>query len=115
MLEDRPVPRPPVAGEPDLDQILVVEEPRALLAGRAVDEHRGVGVAGRHREAHGLLVALASGLVFGLGLSLSGMLDPVQVRRIADRRFDAENPRTRSRELVTGEVSPAAAWAPPRR
>ena len=33
------------------------------------------------------------------------------MNRIADRRFDAENPRTRSRELVTGEVSPAAAWA----
>ena len=33
------------------------------------------------------------------------------MNRIADRRFDAENPRTRARELVTGEVSPAAAWA----
>jgi 4-hydroxybenzoate polyprenyltransferase len=31
------------------------------------------------------------------------------MNRIADRRFDAGNPRTRSRELVTGEVSPAAA------
>ncbi|HET7753673.1 MAG TPA: 4-hydroxybenzoate octaprenyltransferase [Anaeromyxobacteraceae bacterium] len=33
------------------------------------------------------------------------------MNRIADREFDAVNPRTRSRELVTGEVSPAAAWA----
>ncbi len=33
------------------------------------------------------------------------------MNRIADRRFDAENPRTSARELVTGEVSPAAAWA----
>ena len=33
------------------------------------------------------------------------------MNRIADRRFDAENPRTAERELVTGEVSPAAAWA----
>ncbi|HSM93812.1 MAG TPA: UbiA-like polyprenyltransferase, partial [Anaeromyxobacteraceae bacterium] len=32
------------------------------------------------------------------------------MNRIADRRFDAQNPRTRSRELVTGAVSPAAAW-----
>jgi 4-hydroxybenzoate polyprenyltransferase len=32
------------------------------------------------------------------------------MNRIADRRFDAENPRTRARELVTGEVSPASAW-----
>jgi 4-hydroxybenzoate polyprenyltransferase len=31
------------------------------------------------------------------------------MNRIADRAFDATNPRTRSRELVTGEVSPAAA------
>jgi 4-hydroxybenzoate polyprenyltransferase len=33
------------------------------------------------------------------------------MNRIADRRFDAGNPRTAGRELVTGEVSPAAAWA----
>jgi 4-hydroxybenzoate polyprenyltransferase len=33
------------------------------------------------------------------------------MNRIADRRFDARNPRTMRRELVTGEVSPAAAWA----
>jgi 4-hydroxybenzoate polyprenyltransferase len=33
------------------------------------------------------------------------------MNRIADRRFDAKNPRTLKRELVTGEVSPAAAWA----
>ena len=33
------------------------------------------------------------------------------MNRIADRRFDAHNPRTKRRELVTGEVSVAAAWA----
>jgi 4-hydroxybenzoate polyprenyltransferase len=33
------------------------------------------------------------------------------MNRIADRRFDAANPRTARRELVTGEVSPAAARA----
>jgi 4-hydroxybenzoate polyprenyltransferase len=33
------------------------------------------------------------------------------MNRIADREFDALNPRTRTRELVTGEVSPRAAWA----
>ena len=32
------------------------------------------------------------------------------MNRIADRRFDEKNPRTRTRELVTGAVSPAAAW-----
>ena len=32
------------------------------------------------------------------------------MNRIADRRFDAMNPRTARRELVTGEVSPLAAW-----
>jgi 4-hydroxybenzoate polyprenyltransferase len=31
------------------------------------------------------------------------------MNRIADREFDAHNPRTRARELVTGEVSPAGA------
>jgi 4-hydroxybenzoate polyprenyltransferase len=33
------------------------------------------------------------------------------MNRIADRWYDARNPRTRRRELVTGEVSPRAAWA----
>ncbi len=33
------------------------------------------------------------------------------MNRIADRGFDARNPRTASRELVTGEVSAASAWA----
>jgi 4-hydroxybenzoate polyprenyltransferase len=32
------------------------------------------------------------------------------MNRVADRRFDARNPRTAQRELVTGEVSPRAAW-----
>jgi 4-hydroxybenzoate polyprenyltransferase len=32
------------------------------------------------------------------------------MNRLADRAFDARNPRTARRELVTGEVSPAAAW-----
>jgi 4-hydroxybenzoate polyprenyltransferase len=33
------------------------------------------------------------------------------MNRIADQRIDAKNPRTLKRELVTGEVSSAAAWA----
>lgn len=32
------------------------------------------------------------------------------MNRIADRKFDARNPRTAKRELVTGAVSPGAAW-----
>ena len=32
------------------------------------------------------------------------------MNRIADRKFDERNPRTSKRELVTGAVSPAAAW-----
>jgi 4-hydroxybenzoate polyprenyltransferase len=32
------------------------------------------------------------------------------MNRIADRKFDERNPRTSTRELVTGAVSPAAAW-----
>jgi 4-hydroxybenzoate polyprenyltransferase len=31
--------------------------------------------------------------------------------RLVDRRFDAANPRTAGRELVTGEISSGAAWA----
>ncbi len=32
------------------------------------------------------------------------------MNRVADRWYDAKNPRTTGRELVTGEVSPRAAW-----
>jgi 4-hydroxybenzoate polyprenyltransferase len=32
------------------------------------------------------------------------------MNRIADRKFDEKNPRTAKRELVTGAVSPGAAW-----
>src|SRR5512140_1392529 len=32
------------------------------------------------------------------------------MNRIADRKFDEKNPRTSKRELVTGAVSPGAAW-----
>jgi 4-hydroxybenzoate polyprenyltransferase len=35
----------------------------------------------------------------------------MSMNRIADVRFDARNPRTARRELVTGEVSARAAWA----
>jgi 4-hydroxybenzoate polyprenyltransferase len=35
----------------------------------------------------------------------------MSMNRLADRRFDARNPRTARRELVTGEVSRAAAYA----
>jgi len=34
----------------------------------------------------------------------------MSMNRIADRAIDATNPRTSRRELVTGEVSPGAAW-----
>lgn len=33
------------------------------------------------------------------------------MNRIADRRYDAKNPRTATRPLVTGQVSPGLAWA----
>jgi 4-hydroxybenzoate polyprenyltransferase len=33
------------------------------------------------------------------------------MNRVADRAFDARNPRTARRELVTGDVTPVAAWA----
>jgi len=35
----------------------------------------------------------------------------MSMNRIADRGIDARNPRTRNRELVTGEVSVGTAWA----
>ncbi|SCB24219.1 YeeE/YedE family protein [Rhizobium hainanense] len=37
-----------------------------------------------NRELPRVLVALASGLIFGFGLSLSGMVDPVRVQGVLD-------------------------------
>jgi 4-hydroxybenzoate polyprenyltransferase len=42
---------------------------------------------------------------------VAGRTAAMAMNRIADRRFDARNPRTARRELVTGEVSPGSARA----
>ena len=47
-----------------------------------------------------ILLAMVGGRTVAMGIN-----------RIADVRFDAANPRTRNRALVTGEVSMKAAWA----
>ncbi len=59
-------------------------------------------VAGDARLDRVLLVAVAV---------VAARTAAMAMNRIADRRFDALNPRTAGRELVTGEVSPAAAGA----
>src|SRR5690349_3059116 len=41
---------------------------------------------------------------------VSGRTFAMAANRILDRRIDAQNPRTRNRELVTGAVSPRTAW-----
>jgi 4-hydroxybenzoate polyprenyltransferase len=65
-------------------------------------------------------VALVLPAASGQGLRLRLLLVALAVvaartaamamNRIADRAIDARNPRTATRGLVTGEVSPAAAW-----
>jgi 4-hydroxybenzoate polyprenyltransferase len=48
-------------------------------------------------------------LLVGLAV-VAARTSAMAMNRIADRSIDALNPRTARRELVTGEVSPAAAW-----
>jgi 4-hydroxybenzoate polyprenyltransferase len=59
--------------------------------------------------------ARPDGLGLRLGLVAAAVVAArtaaMAMNRIADRTFDARNPRTAGRELVTGEVSPGAAWA----
>jgi 4-hydroxybenzoate polyprenyltransferase len=61
-------------------------------------------VAGQARLDTGRLLLVAAAVVAARTAAMA-------MNRVADRPFDAENPRTAARELVTGEVSPAAAWA----
>lgn len=55
---------------------------------------------------------LTVGKVFWVVVALVAARSAAMImNRIADRRFDALNPRTATRPLVTGRVSPALAWA----
>jgi len=55
---------------------------------------------------------LTVGKVFWVVVALVAARSAAMImNRIADRRFDALNPRTAMRPLVTGRVSPALAWA----
>ena len=61
-------------------------------------------VAGQASLLPGRLLLVAAAVVAARTAAMA-------MNRIADRSFDARNPRTAARELVTGEVSPTAAWA----
>lgn len=64
----------------------------------------GAVLAARGRPALASLVLVIAAVS---GLRTAAMA----FNRLADRHFDAHNPRTASRALVTGEVSVASAWA----
>jgi 4-hydroxybenzoate polyprenyltransferase len=64
----------------------------------------GAVLGGRGRPA---TAPLLLAIVAVVGLRTAAMA----FNRIADRRFDATNPRTAARSLVTGELSLATAWA----
>ena len=55
---------------------------------------------------------LSVGVVLWVVVALvAGRSAAMIMNRIADRRYDALNPRTSLRPLITGRVSPALAWA----
>ncbi len=68
----------------------------AFLAGRHID--------GRGRPSAGQLLLIVVCMVAARSVAMT-------FNRIVDARIDARNPRTASRELPTGRISRAAAWA----
>jgi 4-hydroxybenzoate polyprenyltransferase len=64
-------------------------------------------LVGRGADPAGLPARLALVAVAVVAARTAAMA----MNRLADRAIDARNPRTARRELVTGEVSPGAAWA----
>jgi 4-hydroxybenzoate polyprenyltransferase len=61
-------------------------------------------LAWQDKPFHGLdLVALVLCMVFARSAAMA-------TNRLADRRFDAANPRTARRHLATGQLTPATVW-----
>src|SRR3954466_1472268 len=58
-------------------------------------------------RGHGLSVARVAGIVLAMAAARTAAMG---FNRIADRRFDARNPRTAQRELPSGAISLRAAW-----
>jgi 4-hydroxybenzoate polyprenyltransferase len=71
--------------------------PFAYLSALVAMDHDGTGV--HWVDLLLITIAMVSGRTFAMAAN-----------RILDRRIDAQNPRTRSRELVTGAVSVRTAW-----
>jgi 4-hydroxybenzoate polyprenyltransferase len=65
----------------------------ALLAWRAEERFRGLD-----------LIGILACMVFARSAAMA-------FNRLADRRYDAANPRTAGRHLPTGALAPAAVWA----
>jgi 4-hydroxybenzoate polyprenyltransferase len=59
-------------------------------------------------RGHGLSIARVVGIVVAM---VGARTAAMGFNRIADRRFDAKNPRTAGRELPSGALSLGAAWA----
>ncbi len=93
------------------------------MSGAAASFRNTLGMIRFHHSVFALPFAL-----FALVLASGGWPDPwilfwvvvamvaarsaaMTFNRIADRRFDAQNPRTAGRQLVTGELSVGFAWA----
>ena len=70
--------------------------PFALAAAALAHLHRPLTLGGLAWMVAALVAARSAAMI---------------MNRIADQRWDALNPRTASRPLVTGRVSPALAWA----
>jgi 4-hydroxybenzoate polyprenyltransferase len=71
--------------------------PFAYLSALVAMDHDGTGV--HWVDLLLITIAMVSGRTFAMAAN-----------RILDRRIDAQNPRTRNRELVTGAVSVRTAW-----
>jgi 4-hydroxybenzoate polyprenyltransferase len=72
----------------------------ALLAARTIHSSTGAPAWPTGQQFAWIVAAMVGARSFAM-----------TINRIADLRFDRENPRTQNRALVTGALSPAFAWA----
>jgi 4-hydroxybenzoate polyprenyltransferase len=103
----------PVAGVPEPSQGPAPQGPVVKFLRMVKFEHTifalpfALAAAALAARGHGLSAARVAGIVIAMAAARTAAMG---FNRIADRRFDARNPRTAGRELPSGAISLGAAW-----
>jgi 4-hydroxybenzoate polyprenyltransferase len=103
----------PVAGVPEPSPGPVSQGPVAKFLRMVKFEHTifalpfALAAAALAARGHGISMARVAGIIIAMAGARTAAMG---FNRIADRRFDARNPRTAGRELPSGAISLGAAW-----